>query len=216
MTNSKPLVPHHNRSQEIGKRAVDLTLGLILGIASAPVLLAVYLAIRLISNGPGLYRHTRIGKDGQCFELWKFRSMVINAEEVLSEHLATNPEARAEWELTQKLKDDPRVLPIGRWLRKTSLDELPQFWNVIRGDMSLVGPRPITRDEMCRYADASDAYKAVRPGMTGLWQVSGRSSTSYVERVALDEHYVATRSIWLDLHILIRTAPALLLREGAC
>ncbi|MFL6415460.1 MAG: sugar transferase, partial [Bryobacteraceae bacterium] len=153
---------------------------------------------------------------GKLFAAWKFRSMVVNADEALSAHLTTHPEAKAEWELTHKLKDDPRVLPVGKWLRKCSLDELPQLWNVLRGDMSLVGPRPIIPEEISRYGDAAELYKSVRPGMTGLWQVSGRSNLCYEGRVSLDEYYVKNRSVWLDLHILFRTVPTLLFREGAC
>ncbi len=123
----------------------------ILVLAFSPVLLAIYVAVRFTSKGPGLYRHTRVGKNGECFEAWKFRSMVVHGDELFESHLAANPEAKREWELTQKLKNDPRVFPVGDWLRKTSLDELPQLWNVIRGDMSLVGPRPITSEEISRY-----------------------------------------------------------------
>jgi len=142
--------------------------------------------------------------------------MVVDSESVLTAHLAGNAEAKQEWELTQKLRDDPRILRFGRWLRSSSLDELPQLWNVMRGDMSLVGPRPVVPEEIARYGDSSGFYESVRPGMTGLWQVSGRSNTSYEERVSLDEYYVKNRSVSLDFHILVHTARTLLLREGAC
>lgn len=141
--------------------------------------------------------------------------MVVDPKDVLDEYLASNLEAKQEWAETQKLRDDPRVLPIGRWLRSSSCDELPQLWNVIRGDMSLVGPRPVVSEEIARYGCASALYESVRPGITGLWQVSGRSNTSYEERVSLDEYYVKNCSVRLDLHILIRTAGTLLLGEGA-
>jgi lipopolysaccharide/colanic/teichoic acid biosynthesis glycosyltransferase len=197
------------------KRIVDIGLALVLAIFLSPLLLAISLRIWLSSSGPILFRQTRIGRDGKAFQICKFRSMVVDTEGVLKSHLAANAEAKREWELTQKLRHDPRVLPIGRWLRRSSCDELPQLWNVICGDMSLVGPRPVVREEIARYGCAAELYESVRPGMTGLWQVSGRSNTSYEERVSLDEYYVENRSAWLDLHILIRTAGTLLLGEGA-
>ncbi len=195
---------------------MDIGLTLVLAIPFLTLLPAIYLAMRLTSRGHVFYRHTRIGKDGQCFEVWKFRSMVLNSEEVLNAHLTADPEAKLEWEKTQKLKHDPRVSPVGRWLRRWSVDELPQLWNVMRGEMSLVGPRPITPDEIPRYGDVSELYKSVRPGITGLWQVSGRSNTSYEERISLDESYVKSRSLRLDIRILVRTIPAMLSGEGAC
>jgi lipopolysaccharide/colanic/teichoic acid biosynthesis glycosyltransferase len=142
--------------------------------------------------------------------------MVTNADAVLKEHLSRDPELRKEWELTQKLVNDPRVLPVGKLLRKTSLDELPQLWNVIRGEMSLVGPRPIVDAEVPRYGNIFAYYKMVRPGVTGMWQISGRSNTTYSERVRYDEYFVRNWSIWLDLYILFRTVKTVLLREGAC
>jgi Undecaprenyl-phosphate galactose phosphotransferase WbaP len=204
-----------NSSTYLTKRIVDIGLACLLAILLSPLLLAISLTIWLSSHGPVLFRQTRIGRNGKPFQIWKFRSMVLDPDHVLKAHLAANADAKREWELTQKLRDDPRVLPIGRWLRCSSCDELPQLWNVIRGDMSLVGPRPVVPKEIARYGCASDLYESVQPGMTGLWQVSGRSHTSYEERVSLDEYYVKNRSAWLDLHILIRTAKTLFLREGA-
>ncbi len=204
-----------NRWRYLTKRVVDIGLACVLAILLSPLLLAISLTIWLSSRGPILFRQTRIGRNGKSFQIWKFRSMVIDPDHVLKAHLAANPEAKQEWELTQKLRDDPRVLRIGHWLRRSSCDELPQLWNVIRGDMSLVGPRPVVPKEIARYGCASDLYETVQPGMTGLWQVSGRCNTSYEERVSLDEYYVKNRSAWLDLHILIRTVKTLLLREGA-
>ena len=197
------------------QRIVDLAFAPVLAIVLSPLLIAISLSIWLSSRGPILFRQTRIGRNGEMFEMWKFRSMVVDSEHVLKAHLAANPEAKREWELSQKLRHDPRVLSIGRWLRRSSCDELPQLWNVIRGDMSLVGPRPVVPDEIVRYGSASELYGSVRPGMTGLWQVSGRSNTSYQERVSLDEYYVKNRSVRLDFQILIRTAETLLLGEGA-
>lgn len=200
----------------VSKRIMDVVLTLALALPSLILLCAICIAIRLTSAGPVFYRHTRVGKDGNRFELWKVRSMVTDGEQVLTEYLANHSEARQEWELTQKLKYDPRVFRVGHWLRKTSLDELPQLLNVIRGEMSLVGPRPITPEEISRYGAASELYKSVLPGMTGLWQVSGRSDTSYQERIALDERYIKSCSMWFDLRILIRTIPTLLLGKGSC
>lgn len=198
------------------KRLLDMSVAGLAAAFALPILAAVYLGVRLTSKGPVLYGQTRIGRHGQCFTAWKFRTMVVNADEVLREHLAANPDLRLEWELTQKLKRDPRVLRIGRFLRKTSLDELPQLWNVIRGDMSLVGPRPIVKGEIVRYGEYFDLYKMVRPGITGMWQVSGRSNTSYEERLSCDEYYVKNWSVWLDIYILFRTIKTVLLLEGAC
>jgi lipopolysaccharide/colanic/teichoic acid biosynthesis glycosyltransferase len=205
-----------DRSRQLAQRLLDVTLAATLTILSSPLLLAIALSICLSSRGPVLFRQTRIGRNGRTFHIWKFRSMVVDSESVLTAHLAGNAEAKQEWELTQKLRDDPRILRFGRWLRSSSLDELPQLWNVMRGDMSLVGPRPVVPEEIARYGDSSGFYESVRPGMTGLWQVSGRSNTSYEERVSLDEYYVKNRSVSLDFHILVHTARTLLLREGAC
>jgi lipopolysaccharide/colanic/teichoic acid biosynthesis glycosyltransferase len=149
------------------------------------------------------------------FHALKFRTMVANADRLLEEHLSKDPALRAEWELNHKLKNDPRVTLVGRFLRRTSLDELPQIWNVIVGQMSLIGPRPIVAAEIGRYGDHFDVYSRVLPGITGLWQVSGRNDTTYRERVELDCYYVYNWSLWLDLHILSRTVSAVLARKGA-
>ncbi len=198
------------------KRLLDLVLASLAAAFSLPVVALLYLAVRLSSAGPVFYGQRRIGQNGCYFTAWKFRSMVTNADAVLEHHLARDPELRKEWELTHKLSNDPRVLPVGKLLRKTSLDELPQLWNVIRGDMSLVGPRPIVDAEISRYGDCFDCYKMVRPGVTGMWQISGRSNTTYAERVRYDEYFVKNWSIWLDLYILFRTVKTVILREGAC
>ncbi|MDQ2949313.1 MAG: undecaprenyl-phosphate galactose phosphotransferase WbaP [Acidobacteriota bacterium] len=200
----------------VSKRLLDLALVSLAAVFFLPVLASLYLAIRLSSPGPVFYGQRRIGQDGRYFTVWKFRSMVINADAALEECLARDPELRKQWELTHKLPNDPRVSRIGKLLRKTSLDELPQLWNVVRGDMSMVGPRPIVDAEVPRYAERFDYYKMVRPGVTGMWQISGRSNTSYAERVRYDEYFVKNWSIWLDLYILFRTVKTVLLREGAC
>ena len=197
------------------KRTVDIFVagvGLTLG---APVFAVLALWIKLTSSGPVLYGHTRISRDGKRFKVWKFRSMVTNAEEVLKKHLSESYVLRDEWEATHKLQKDPRVTTVGRFLRKTSLDELPQLWNVLVGEMSLVGPRPIVEHEIERYQCTFKSYIRVRPGITGFWQVSGRNLTTYERRVELDEFYVRNWSVWFDLYILVRTVKTVLLREGA-
>jgi Undecaprenyl-phosphate galactose phosphotransferase WbaP len=197
------------------KRAFDIAAVTVGGLLISPALAAIALAIRMDSPGPILYRQTRLGRDGRSFRVWKFRSMVLDAEARLAELLASDDRARAEWEATQKLVNDPRITRIGRILRKTSLDELPQLWNVLMGEMSLVGPRPIVEAEIEKYADAFELYTQVRPGITGFWQVSGRSDTSYEYRVELDAYYVRNWSLWLDIEILLRTVRVVLGREGA-
>jgi Undecaprenyl-phosphate galactose phosphotransferase WbaP len=197
------------------KRAIDLSLIAIGSIPVLPLVGFVALLVKVTSRGPIFYGHSRIGKGGVSFRAWKFRSMVVDSDRVLSNHLEEVPSARAEWEANQKLRHDPRVTWLGRILRKTSLDELPQLFNVFQGEMSLVGPRPIVEKEVVRYGDAMDLYQKVTPGITGLWQVSGRNNTSYAERVAWDEYYVRNWSAWLDFHILLRTVEVVLRREGA-
>jgi lipopolysaccharide/colanic/teichoic acid biosynthesis glycosyltransferase len=180
-----------------------------------PLLALCAVLLRLTSKGPLLYCHNRVGKNGQPFAMWKFRTMYTDAACILASHLASDPQARAEWNQNFKLRRDPRVTPIGRILRRFSLDELPQLWNVLCGDMSLVGPRPIVKDEICRFGASFGAYCAVRPGMTGRWQVSGRSSTSYEQRVRMDEEYVHSWSMTRDLIILCQTVGAVVKADGA-
>lgn len=197
------------------KRLLDLTGTAFLGLLALPVLAAVAVAIRVDSPGPVLFAQTRIGKGGRKFRAWKFRTMVRDAEEVLERYLAEHPEFREEWLQDQKLRRDPRVTRVGRFLRRTSLDELPQLWNVLRGEMSLVGPRPIVDEEVARYGPRFALYAQVLPGITGLWQVSGRNDTTYEERVELDSYYVRNWSPWLDLYILARTVWVVLTARGA-
>nr|WP_245443600.1 sugar transferase [Labrys okinawensis] len=179
-------------------------------------LFVLLLGVLLVLQGrPIFIRHNRVGRGGALFPCLKFRSMVTNSEEVLREHLAANSAARQEWEETHKLKNDPRITPLGQFLRKSSIDELPQLLNVIRGDMSLVGPRPIVRDEMVRYGAHIEDYLKVRPGLTGLWQVSGRSDVSYQHRVSLDVRYVREWSLWSDIVIILKTIPAVLRPSGS-
>ena len=199
----------------IAKRALDI-IGAGLGlVVLSPFFLIVALMVRA-DGGPAFFAHQRVGRGGKLFGCLKFRSMVIDSQARLEALLANDPAARAEWEATRKLKNDTRITRIGRFLRSTSLDELPQLINVLRGEMSLVGPRPVQEAEIDRYYGASAAhYMAVRPGITGLWQVSGRSETSYESRVALDISYVSRPSMLTDLSILLRTPVAVLSRRGA-
>jgi len=174
----------------------------------------IALLIRL-DGGPVLFVHERVGLGGRSFRCFKFRTMVTDSDRVLRELLASDPRARAEWAEKQKLTQDPRVTAIGRFMRATSLDELPQFFNILRLEMSLVGPRPIVRQEMERYGDDIALYCGTRPGLTGLWQVSGRSNTTYGRRVQLDSWYVRNWSVWLDITIMFKTIPVVIGRSGA-
>ena len=184
-------------------------------IALGPVMLTIAAAIRARDPGPVLFSHTRIGKDGQPFGCLKFLTMVVNSDPILTRHLSENPRAAQEWRDTQKLRDDPRVTPIGAALRRTSLDELPQLLNILRGEMSLVGSRPIVMDEVNHYGAAINDYMSVRPGLTGLWQVSGRSDVGYRDRVRLDQQYVRQRSFRRDIGILLRTVAVVLRKQGS-
>lgn len=197
------------------KRSVDVAMVVLLGIVLSPVLLLIAAAVWLSSPGPVLFSHRRIRRHGEFFTMWKFRTMCINSGEVLERYLMMHPEARAEWRATHKLKCDPRVTRVGRFLRKTSLDELPQLWNVVNGTMSLVGPRPIVAAEVEKYGDQFWDYCSVKPGITGLWQVSGRSELSYEQRVELDRHYVQNWSLSVDAKILMRTWSSVVNRDGA-
>lgn len=200
---------------ESAKRVFDVTTALAMLLFALPAMFFIAVIMFSTDRGPILFSHERIGRNGKSFRCLKFRSMVVNSQEALRRHLELFPHARAEWEATQKLRDDPRITPLGRFLRVTSLDELPQLINVIRGDMSLVGPRPIVQDEVVRYADQIVHYSAVRPGITGLWQVSGRSDCDYAQRVQLDTLYVRQWSFIGDLFILVRTVKVVILRTGS-
>lgn len=203
------------------KRAFDLFVSGTALLALSPFLLAITLLIRIGSPGPVFYGQTRVGRFGNSFTAWKFRTMRVNAEHVLEECLRNDPALRAEWEATHKLKRDPRVTWVGRFLRKTSLDELPQLWNILIGQMSVVGPRPIVDSEqydrtyIVDYPNAFVAYKTVRPGLTGMWQISCRNRGTYEMRIHWDVYYIQNWSLWLDLYITLRTVRTVLLREGA-
>ncbi|MES3826395.1 sugar transferase, partial [Escherichia coli] len=176
----------------------------------------IYISYKVKKDGgPAIYGHERVGKNGKPFKCLKFRSMVVNSKEVLENLLATDDSARHEWEMTFKLKNHPRITKIGQLLRRTSLDELPQLFNVLKGEMSLVGPRPIITAELERYNDEVAYYLLSKPGMTGLWQVSGRSDVDYDTRVYLDAWYVKNWSMWNDIAILFKTTTVVLKRDGA-
>jgi exopolysaccharide production protein ExoY len=196
------------------KRALDIAITLLVLTLLAPLMALIAVAIRLCMGGPIIFRQERIGLNGSTFVCFKFRSMVRNADQILSDYLTANPNAAREWQETQKLRNDPRVGFFGNILRKSSLDELPQFFNVLRGEMSCIGPRPIISAELGRYgAHARTCFRA-RPGITGIWQTSGRNRLSYAERVALDHYYVNHWSFWLDMLLLLKTIPAVLRVEN--
>lgn len=197
-----------------GKRAFDFAVALLAVIVFSPILLLTAALVKLSSPGPIFYWHPRIGLNNRVFYCLKFRTMVPDGTSVLEKHLATNPVAAAEWQAAQKLKDDPRITPVGKILRKSSLDELPQLLNILRAEMSLIGPRPIVSDEMRHYGRDAVFYLRARPGLTGAWQVSGRNDVSYRERVQLDRDYVENWSFRRDLLILVKTIPAVLLSRG--
>jgi Undecaprenyl-phosphate galactose phosphotransferase WbaP len=197
------------------KRFIDLVATTIGGILLVPLFFYLAVAVKMSSRGPILYGHERIGRYGRRFKAWKFRTMFQNSNLVLDQYLEDNPDLKEEWERDHKLRYDPRVTRIGRFLRKTSLDELPQLWNVVRGDMSLVGPRPIVTDEIVKYGQYYGLYTMVKPGITGLWQVSGRNNTTYDERVQLDAYYVRNWSPWVDVFLLLKTIRIVLFARGA-
>lgn len=197
------------------KRFADIVFALTLILIALPFAILIALAILLETRGPILFKQSRIGQNNRRFALWKFRSMAADSERLLESYLAEHPDLREEWNATHKLKDDPRVTRVGRFLRRRSLDELPQLWNVLRGDMSLIGPRPIVDAEIPKFGRAFALYLKVKPGLTGLWQVSGRSDTSYRRRVELDSQYIRGWSLWLDLKIIWKTVGVVLRAHGA-
>lgn len=197
------------------KYAIDAFLALVALVVLLPMIVAVSGVLIATQGGPILIAHRRVGKGGVSFPCFKFRTMVTNGDAVLEKHLNDHPEYRDEWNATRKLKEDPRVTAFGKSLRRSSIDELPQLLNVIRGEMSLVGPRPITQSETEFYGAYLNDYVEVRPGLTGLWQVSGRSETSYQQRVEIDARYVAERSLFGDFVIMAKTVPAVLSSRGS-
>lgn len=198
------------------KRAFDLVFSLSTLLFLAPIFLIIALCIRLSSRGPIVYSHERIGRGGKAFRCYKFRSMHPDADARLKTLLEADPNLKNEWVQSRKLKNDPRITFVGRYLRKTSLDELPQFWNVLKGDLSIVGPRPVARDEVIHYfQNKAPKILSIRPGITGIWQVSGRNDTSYAKRIQLDEVYVDSHSLWLDLKLILKTIPSMIFPKGA-
>ncbi|WP_420022777.1 sugar transferase [Cereibacter azotoformans] len=198
------------------KRIIDILIAVTALIALAPLMIGVALIIWLSSNGPILYGHQRVGFGGRTFRCWKFRSMVVDGDVVLERHLRANPEAQREWERDRKLRQDPRVTPIGAVIRMLSIDELPQLFNILSGEMSVVGPRPVVAAELRRYRGSAGHYLRTRPGLTGMWQVSGRSDLSYRQRVLLDRYYVMRWNVLADAAIILRTVPAVLRSRGSC
>ncbi len=205
----------NSNTEQLVKRVFDIVVASCILLFTAPLILVVAALIRLQDGKPAIFRQNRLGKNGAPFACYKLRSMVPDANERLQHLLATDPEARREWEATQKLTHDPRITPLGQFIRKSSIDELPQLVNVIRGEMSLVGPRPIVECEVAKYGEHFKHYCAVRPGLTGLWQVQGRSDTSYESRVAMDVEYARTRNFLKDVKILLLTVPAVFNSRGA-
>jgi lipopolysaccharide/colanic/teichoic acid biosynthesis glycosyltransferase len=206
-----PVHSVRNARDETLKSIVDFSLTVIGLTLISPLLVILAVIVKLDSPGPALYRRRVMGRGGTQFDAFKFRTMLVNGNAILAAH----PELRAEWEREQKLKDDPRITRSGQWLRKLSLDELPQLFNVLRGQMSLVGPRMIAPVEVTRYGDDAAELLTVKPGITGLWQVSGRSNLGYADRARLDMEYVRTQSFWLDLKLLLLTLPTVIMKKGA-
>ncbi len=201
--------------QKVIKRTLDVGAALSFLILFSPLLLGVAFLLLIAQGRPILIKHNRVGRNGEAFKCLKFRTMVNGGERVLEDYLAANPPARREWEATQKLKDDPRITPLGHVMRKLSVDELPQFLNVAMGQMSLVGPRPIVSSEARFYGSHIAAYYSVRPGVTGPWQIGGRSNASYDRRVQLDVDYAYNWSLGRDIAILLKTVPAVLSQDGS-
>ena len=203
------------RALRVQKWILDKGVALLLFGGLLPFFVVIAVLIKLTSKGPVFYRQFRLGKDGRPIRVWKFRSMYMDATERLKNILSSDPAAAAEWEKDFKLKKDPRVTPLGRFLRRTSIDELPQLFNVFAGEMAVIGPRPIVQEEVCYYGDSYKVFSSVLPGITGLWQVSGRSDTGYERRVELDTYYVMNWSPWMDIWILLRTVWAVISMHGA-
>lgn len=199
----------------LAKRALDLFLLLISSPFVLPLVLVISLLVKLTSKGPVFYGHKRVGQNGKTIKCWKFRSMVINADQMLDKILREHPEMREEWERDRKFTHDPRVTKLGQFLRRTSLDEVPQLWNIFCNEMSFVGPRPVTEGELVRYGKMSNFILSVKPGLSGYWQISGRSDTSYEQRITLDSYYIQNWSVWLDIWIIIKTIWVVFKGKGA-
>lgn len=210
---SRPVSAPWQLYRTLGKRVFDLCLVLVLLPVLAPLIALLWVLARC-EGGPGFFGHHRIGQNGHNFRCWKIRTMAPDAEARLAQLLAQDPKAAAEWAQGRKLTNDPRVTRLGAFLRRSSLDELPQLWNVLRGDMSFVGPRPITPDELGLYGTAATSYLSLRPGVTGIWQVSGRNDVSYDMRIKMDSDYAQRCGLWLDCAMILRTGGAVVLGTG--
>ena len=208
-------IPPRTKLGLSAKRGIDILAALVFFTVFLPLYLAVAIGVRWSSHGPALYSQNRIGRHGRTFRFYKFRSMVVDSDEVLTSFLDSDSSARSEWDQFQKLSNDPRITRFGRFIRKTSLDELPQFWNVLKGEMSLVGPRPCMPGQEHFYGRHWATYCALKPGLTGLWQVSGRNKLTYAQRVRLDARYVNEWSLWLDAKILLKTIKVVLTSDGS-
>jgi exopolysaccharide production protein ExoY len=209
------LVPSSVADHGLISRSIDVLIASLALMFFLPLFILIALAIRICDSGPVFFGHRRIGKDGQAFRCWKFRTMIVDAEARLEAVLRADPRAAREWADTQKLTSDPRVTAFGSFLRRSSLDELPQLFNVLRGEMSIVGPRPIVEAEAERYGQHFALYCLVRPGLTGLWQISGRSDVRYFERVLIDARYISSKSVLRDLRIIVLTVPSVLAARGS-
>jgi len=211
-----PSVPHTlNTFERVAKRSMDIVGALVFFILLGPLYLLTALCVRLSMGAPVHFGQVRLGQGGRRFRFYKFRSMVHDSETVLDQFLSKNDVARTEWDTFQKLQKDPRITPVGQFIRKLSVDELPQFWNVLKGDMSLVGPRPCLERQRTLYGRHWEHYCTMRPGLTGLWQVSGRNRLPYAKRVELDAYYVSHWSLWLDCKILVKTVLVVFARDGS-
>ncbi|MDY5684037.1 MAG: undecaprenyl-phosphate galactose phosphotransferase WbaP [Treponema sp.] len=199
----------------LAKRLIDILIIVCASPFVLPVTLIIAILVKLTSKGPVFYGHKRVGKNGKEIKCWKFRSMVTNADQMLEKILAEHPDMRKEWERDRKFTNDPRVTKLGKILRKTSLDELPQLWNILCGEMSFVGPRPVTESELDRYGKYSQFILSVQPGLSGMWQISGRSDTGYEERITLDTYYIQNWSVWIDIWIIIKTFWVVIKGKGA-
>lgn len=203
------------KSSLLMKRFIDLLILFLSSFIVVPLVLLVSIIIKLTSKGPVFYGHVRVGQNGKSFKCWKFRSMIVDADKQLEKILKENPAMREEWEKDRKFTNDPRVTPIGKFLRRTSIDEIPQLFNILIGEMSFVGPRPVTAPELVKYGKMADYVLSVKPGLSGMWQISGRSDTIYEERITLDTYYIQNWSVWLDIWIIIRTIWVVLKGKGA-
>lgn len=208
-------IPSRSLIQRVGKRALDVAAAVTFIALGLPLYIFISLAVKLTSPGPIHYWQYRLGRHGRRFRFYKFRSMYVDGDAMLTALLAKDAEADSTWRVYQKLENDPRITPFGRFIRRTSLDELPQFWNVLKGDMSLVGPRPCMEQQERFYGQHWGLYCSVKPGLTGLWQVSGRNRLSYSDRVELDARYVQQWSLLKDVQIVVRTFKAVLTGDGS-